>query len=96
MKEFNGSTKMGQKLVKMGSTCCRMFLSDIYGHWSSAKEKAYNWCYDQYLKDNKSFAFGIGNASNFGFTASWIFEKDGEEVMRIETKDNSYLVWLDR
>ena len=36
--------------------------------------------------------FGVGNANSFGFTASWLETKDGEDVMRIETKDNSYLL----
>lgn len=40
--------------------------------------------------------FGVGNANSFGFTASWLETKDGEDVMRIETKDNSYLLWLNR
>ena len=49
------------------------------------------------MKEYKlSTAFGVGNANSFGFTASWLETKDGEDVMRIETKDNSYLLWLNR
>lgn len=36
--------------------------------------------------------FGIGNANKFGFTASWLLIKNNEPCMRVETKDNSYLV----
>ena len=60
------------------------------------KEQAFNWCWEQCCKGENSTAFGVGNANSFGFTASWLETKDGEGVMRIETKDNSYLVWLDR
>ena len=49
-----------------------------------------------YALDMNSSDFGIGNANTFGFTCSWLTVKDGEKIMRIETKDNSYLVWLDR
>ena len=59
-------------------------------------KKAFDWCWEQYVNDNQSTAFGVGNANSFGFTCSWLAIKDGENIMRIETKDNSYLVWLDR
>ena len=41
-------------------------------------------------------AFGIGNANTFGFTASWLGTKNCEDIMRVETRDNSYLIWLNR
>lgn len=47
-------------------------------------------------KQNNKLLTGVGNANTFGFTCSWLAIKDGENIMRIETKDNSYLVWLDR
>lgn len=30
------------------------------------------------------------------FNASWLLVKDGEQCMRIETKSNSYLIYLHR
>ena len=60
------------------------------------KQKAFDWCWEQYANDNQSTAFGVGNANTFGFTCSWLAIKEGENIMRIETKGNSYLVWLDR
>lgn len=60
------------------------------------KQKAFDWCLEQYANDNQSTAFGVGNANSYGFTCSWLAIKDCENIMRIETKDNSYLVWLDR
>lgn len=41
-------------------------------------------------------AFGVGNANTFGFTASWLGTMNGEDIMRVETRDNSYLIWLNR
>lgn len=96
MKEFKASTKRGQQLIAMGNSCCWKSLHNLYEHWSKAKEQAFNWCHEQYCNDQNSTGFGVGNANTFGFTASWLLTKDGEDAMRIETKDNSYLVWLNR
>ena len=96
MREYKLSTARGKKIYDMGCKCCWYSLHNIYENWSPAKEKAFNWCFDQYCKDENSEAFGIGNANSFGFTASWLLTKDGENCMRVETKDNSYLVYLDR
>ena len=96
MREFKASTKSGQRIVAMGERCCWSSLHNLYDDWSSAKQRAFDWCYEQYAKDENSTAFGVGNASTFGFTASWLATKDGENILRVETKDNSYLVWLDR
>lgn len=96
MREFKASTKRGQHLIAMGESCCWSSLNNLYYKYSKAKEEAFNWCYEQYCNDENSTGFGIGNANNFGFTASWLLTKDGENAMRIETKENSYIVWLDR
>lgn len=96
MREYKLSSSTGKKLYKMGNTCCWPSLYNLYDRWSPAKEEAFNWCYDQYLKGENSTAFGVGNANTFGFTCSWLETRDGENVMRVETRDNSYLVWLER
>jgi hypothetical protein len=96
MKEYKLSTARGKQLYDMGNTCCWNSLHNLYEKWSTAKEQAFNRCWEQYCKGENSTAFGVGNANSFGFTASWLETKDGEDVMRIETKDNSYLLWLNR
>lgn len=96
MREYKASTKRGQALISMGTRCCWKSLHNLYDSWSEAKQKAFDWCFEQYINDNHSTAFGVGNANSFGFTCSWLAIKDNENVMRIETKDNSYLIWLDR
>ena len=80
----------------MGNTCCWGSLHNLYDSWSTAKEEAYNQCWEMYLETENHEAFGVGNANTFGFTASWLGTKNGEDILRIETKDNSYLVWLER
>lgn len=96
MREYKLSTKRGRQIYDMGNRCCWSNLRNLYDKWSDAKEEAFNRCWEMYINDKNSTAFGIGNANSFGFTASWLAEKDGENILRVETKDNSYLVWLDR
>lgn len=96
MKEYKLSSSRGKLLYNMGITCCCSSLHNLYDTWSIAKESAYNRCWQKYMETENSGAFGVGNANSYGFTASWLGTKDGEDIMRIETKDNSYLVWLNR
>lgn len=96
MREYKASTKRGQALIAMSERCCWESLNNLYDSWSDKKQKAFDRCREQYANDNQSTAFGVGNANTFGFTCSWLTIIDGENVMRIETKDNSYLVWLDK
>ena len=96
MREYKLSTARGKQIYDMGVKCCWSSLSNLYDKWSVAKENAFNWCWDQYRNDENSEMFGVGNANTFGFTASWLLTKDGEECMRVETKNNSYLVYLNR
>lgn len=96
MRELKASTKTGQKIITMGNSCCWYSLNNLYNSWSPAKQRAYDWCWEQYVNTENATAFGIGNANSFGFTASWLGTLEGENILRVETKDNSYLVWLDR
>lgn len=96
MKEYKLSSARGKKLYDMGTTCCWGSLHNLYDRWSPAKEAAYNWYWGQYLETENREAFGIGNANTFGFTASWLGTMNGEDIMRVETRDNSYLIWLER
>ena len=96
MREYKVSSSTGKKLYNMGNTCCWPSLYNLYDRWSHAKEEAFDDCWEKYLGTENRCAFGVGNANSFGFTASWLGTKDGEDIMRIETKDNSYLLWLKR
>lgn len=96
MKELNLSSSRGKAVYNMGNNCCWGSLHCLYGRWSDAKEEAYNLCWEMYMETENCAEFGIGNANSFGFTASWLGTKNGEDIMRVETKDNSYLIWLNR
>ena len=96
MRELKASTKAGQNIIAKASNYDGFWLRDVYDTWSTAKERAYNWCYDQFLQTENSEEFSICSHNTFGFTCSWFGTKAGENILRYETKDNSYLVWLDR
>ena len=96
MKELKFSTKAGQKIYEMGSRYDAMFLQQIYETHSQAKQNAYDWCYQQYLDTENHDAFSICSHNTFGFTCSWLGTIDGENIMRVETPKNSYIIWLDR
>jgi len=96
MREFKGSTKAGQKIIAMGSHYDGFDLRQVYGRYSDAKERAWNWCYEQYLATDDHDSFSICSHNTFGFTVSWLGKVDGEDIMRVETKDNSYMVWFNR
>ncbi len=96
MKELKLSTKAGQNIYNRGYNYEGYHLRNVYDTWSYAKETAYNWCFEQFIATENSKSFSICSHNTFGFTCSWLGTKDGENIMRYETKDNSYLVWLDR
>lgn len=96
MKILKASTKAGARILAMGKRCCWSSLNNLYDKWSSAKQKAFDWCWEQYCNDENSEAFGVGNANSFGFTASWLLTYQGEDALRVETKDNTYIVLLNK
>lgn len=85
------STALGKKLIAMGSRYEGTKLHQIYNKWSQAKQKAFDWCYEQYLESEEHEAFSIISHNAYGFSVSWLY-KDG---LRIETPKNSYLVVFD-
>lgn len=96
MRELKASTKAGKEIITRGAFHQGVYLEDVYGSYSKEKERAYDWCVHEHLKTENSYGFHICSHNTFGFTCSWFGVKDGENIMRYETKDNSYLVWLDR
>lgn len=96
MKEYKLSTSIGKQLYEIGCKYDGYWLSDVYKRWSQAKQKAYYECINMYIQTEESTAFSICSHNTFGFTCSWLGKLNNENIMRIETKDNSYLIWLDR
>ena len=91
MRLVKENTSLGKKLISMGSRYEGSELYQIYDKWSSAKQRAFDWCYEQYLASEEHEAFSIISHNTFGFSVSWLC-KDG---LRIETPKNSYLVVFD-
>lgn len=96
MREYKLSSAIGNKLYERGSNYDGYYLSQVYNRPSKAKQLAFERCYNEYVNTENSTAFSICSHNTFGFTCSWLGTKDGENIMRYETKDNSYLIWLDR
>lgn len=96
MREYNLSSSKGKQLYNRGSIYEGYYLSHVYDRPSLAKQQAFAKCYDEFLHTENSSAFSITSHNTFGFSCSWLGTKDGENIMRYETKDNSYLIWLDR
>ncbi len=96
MRELKASTAKGKEIIARASRYEGCGLSDVYKNWSMHKEIAYIKCFNEYFETENSEAFSICSHNSFGFTCSWLGTKDGENILRYETKDNSYLVWLDR
>lgn len=92
MKELNASTSKGKQILERATRHDGYLLSDVYDNYSHTKEIAYNWCLAQYLVTDNHSDFSICSHNTFGFTRSWLGTKDGEKILRYETKDNSYLV----
>ena len=96
MIELKFSTKKGKKVYSMGTHCQVTTLNDIYKSYSERKKNAYYYCLAMYDATQNRNGFGIGNANSYGFTVKWFGEENGETFMRVETKDNSYKIWLNR
>lgn len=92
MKKVKASTAQGKKLVEMGTKWEGTHLMQVYNKWSDAKQAAWDRCYDEYCNTDGASGFSICSHNTFQFTCSW-FLADGS--MRLETRDNSYLVIFD-
>lgn len=91
MRVVNASTSLGKKISSNRSKLGGGFLNQVYDKWSTVKQKAWDKCYDEYCRTDGAEGFSICSHNSFQFTCSW-FIPDG---MRLETRDNSYLVVFD-
>lgn len=91
MRRVKASTALGKRLCAIGENWEGTFLNQVYDTWSSAKQTAWNKCYDEYRSTEGAEQFSICSHNTFAFTCSW-FTPEG---MRLETSKNSYLVVFD-
>jgi hypothetical protein len=96
MRELKASNKNGQIIIARARFNEGYDLLDVYGSFSREKKNAYDWCYEQYQKTEERENFHICSHNTFGFTVAWRGVLNGENILRYETKDNSYLVYMDR
>ena len=95
------STKRGQELVNRGTKWEGFDLYQVYDNWSSAKQRAWDWCFDKYMNTPNHEQFSICSHNTFQFSVSWLGDytmEDGsiEPAMFLETANNSYIILLDR
>ena len=96
MIKVNYSTAKGKQLYARACNWEGNNLAQVYDHWSIAKERAYNWCVDEYYASEDHDSFGICSHNSFMFTCSWLCTIDGEDVLRYETPEHTYLIYLNR
>ena len=48
MKLVNANTSLGKRLVATGQNWDGTFLNQVYDKWSTAKQRAWDKCYDEY------------------------------------------------
>lgn len=96
MKEYKASKKNGQAIIARAARFDGSKLGDVYSSYSAEKGRAFTWCYNQFLHTENAHNFHICSHNTFGFTVAWSGTENGEEILRMETKDNSYIVYMER
>lgn len=94
MIELKASSYKGKRIFDRATFYVGHTLSDVYDTYSDEMQAAYERCYSEFLETENHRWFSI--CSRNSFTCSWVGRKDDEKILRYETKDNSYLVWLER
>ena len=91
MTTIRTTTKRGQTMYDNATENYEgYYLNDVYGNYSYAKYKAWEYCLNLCQKEGGN-NFHITSHNTFGFTVSW-WTVDG---LRIETARNSYLILID-
>ena len=90
MTEIKKTTKRGRNILRSWERGDDVqSLRDVYGHYSYAKERAFNDCYSMYLDDSGARDFRCTGHSSFAFSVAWI---DSNGNLRYETSKGSYIV----
>lgn len=92
MRIVKASTTEGKRLIERAANFEGIYLQDVYGKCSKEKQKAWDDCFNKFRVLDGAHSFCICSHNSFQFSCSWI-EADGS--VRIETRDNSYLVVFD-
>jgi len=96
MTTYRASRKNGQAIIARANCYSGKTLHDVYGRFSSAKSRAYDWCMRLYQETDKAEDFHICSHNTYGFSVAWKGELDGEPIVRFETPRNSYIVLINQ
>ena len=75
MKVVKESTYLGKQLIARGSRYEGTELYQIYDKWSSAKQRAFDWCYEQYLASEEHEAFSIISHNSWGLQCIMVMQR---------------------
>jgi hypothetical protein len=95
-KILKASTMSGARWIVSAKKEEGYRLSDVYGSYSTEKEKAYNDCFSKCVSAEKSKNFHIFSYNTFGFSVAWEETIENEEYLHIETPKNTYIVALNQ
>ena len=95
-KELKASTKAGQQIISRGQHWEGDDLHAVYAKPSYAKQEAFDRCWDLFCEMVNSEMFGICSHNTHSFSVSWLAEFEQEPVMVVITRDNNYMVFLNR
>lgn len=96
MRKFNLSTVAGKSLYAKGLCYEGERLTQVYNKPCKTNIEAFENCYKMYLESENHSSFGICSHNTYNFSVSWLCTIDGENVMRMETRENSYAIYLDK
>lgn len=91
---FKASTRRGQRVLSMAQTYQGFELEDVYSSYSSAKFRAWDWCYSKYCLTDDADNFHISSHNSMCFTVAWNGLWNGKQAVFVETRDNSYIVLI--
>lgn len=93
MVTVKSSTKKGLGFIQSHRRADARTLREVYGRWSSAKERAYEECLG-WCRETDGEDFRIISANTYGFSVAWYYtdKETGERVLRVETPTNTYIV----
>ena len=96
MRELKHSTSEGKRVADMGLRCKYNNITEVYNKVGKTNLIAYENCRKKFAEDDNAYNFRVGNGTSYSFTVSWFTVINDEEVMVVITRDNNYLVWLER
>ena len=95
-KILKGSTKAGQSMINRASYNEGYYITDVYDRPSIYKENAWKYCFKKYQETEDSGLFRICSHNTFNFSVAWAGKYNGERAIFLKTRDNSYIVLLDK